>query len=77
MNITPTLWLQDFEKCIQNTKARVDGINTSFENASLIAQNLILTAGKGKKTVWWVANGGSATIGSHLSQDLINKLTVN
>ena len=69
-------WLSNFNRSVQNTIPKISGNKTSLEEAILKVQSLLLDIQKNDGTVWWVGNGGSASICSHLAQDIMNNLKI-
>jgi D-sedoheptulose 7-phosphate isomerase len=66
-------WLQDFSVLIGAFKARKNGKDCSLDESIKTADLILSDARINNKTVWFLGNGGSAAICTHLSQDLINK----
>lgn len=69
-------WLRHLSECLSTTRARIGGrdsdLDSAMEELMRLFQNLRETNG----TAWWVGNGGSSALCSHLSQDVLNKLNV-
>jgi len=70
----PYQWLKKLNHTILLTESKNQGELVSLENGCYAAGDLILQTIASKASVWWIGNGGSAAICSHLSQDLLNKL---
>ena len=71
---TPKDWLLDLNKAILSSGCKKKGKIIGFEDGLTIAESLIQAKIKSGSSVWWVGNGGSAAMCSHLSQDMLNKL---
>lgn len=69
-------WLQSLEQVIQGTQGKLLGKEVSLSIALERIKELFFEVQKAKKSVWWVGNGGSSALCSHLSQDLLNKYGV-
>lgn len=73
---SPTIWLTGLADALQETACRHDG------EAVTLAAGLSALAGLWRRQrddnarVYWIGNGGSAALVSHLSQDLLNKCAV-
>lgn len=71
---TPYDWLVSLNKAILNTVCKKNNagidLDRGLKEAGEIIQKIIVSG----SSIWWVGNGGSAAISSHLSQDLLNKL---
>lgn len=70
----PLEWLKALNEVIFSTQCRIEHEKVELDAGCLHAKQLIETVMKKGKSIWWVGNGGSAAICSHLSQDLLNKL---
>jgi len=72
---TPYKWLLNLNKAILNTDCKKNNISISLDDgtrkAGKIIQEKLITG----SSIWWVGNGGSAAMCSHLSQDMLNKLS--
>ncbi len=73
---TPLQWYQGLFNAVQSTKCRLKTKEAEFENALSAVRDLFINANKKNKSVWWVGNGGSSAICSHLAQDVMNKLDI-
>ncbi len=71
---TPNDWLLDLNRSILNALCKRDTADVSLDNGVEHAGEIIQKTIASKSSIWWVGNGGSASICSHLSQDLLNKL---
>lgn len=73
---SPTIWLTGLADALQETACRQGG------EAATLAAGLDALAGLWRRQrdenarVYWIGNGGSAALVSHLSQDLLNKCGV-
>jgi len=70
----PYNWLKKLNQTILLAKGKKDGEQISLEDACLAAGKIISQTIESDASIWWVGNGGSAAICSHLSQDTLNKL---
>jgi D-sedoheptulose 7-phosphate isomerase len=72
----PTTWLNKINLTLQKIQCKIRSDMVSFEDAiktvNKILEGLIADA----STLWWIGNGGSAALCSHLSQDVLNKLGI-
>ncbi len=71
---SPIQWLSQLNEAIQSTNCKVRGTETSLTDALLAVQRLLVETRERDSGVWWVGNGGSSALCSHLSQDMLNKL---
>lgn len=69
-------WLRNLADILSAVECRVDGLAADFSAAERAVAGLFEETGRKGGTVWWVGNGGSAGICSHLAQDVLNKLGV-
>ncbi len=72
----PSNWITDLGSSIKNTKCKLSGEPISFDEAMEKLGDIFINASISRGSVWWVANGGSLAVCSHLSQDILNKLNV-
>ncbi|MDM8536550.1 SIS domain-containing protein [Desulfobacterales bacterium HSG17] len=72
----PLQWLEILNKTIGSAKCRINDKEVSFVEGLGAVTDLLRYASEFANTVWWVGNGGSAAICSHLSQDMMNKLGI-
>lgn len=70
----PYNWLKKLNKTILSAKCRQDNTQIGLEKGCHATGTLIHQTIESGSSVWWVGNGGSAAISSHLSQDMLNKL---
>lgn len=73
-NYTFSLWLEDFHTAVHKSLARKKGNTVSLAQGMNELTNLLLKIHFDNASVWWVGNGGSSAICSHLAQDILNKL---
>ncbi len=69
-------WINLLGSTLESAKGKVGGEEVKLEEAFQKAYQILDEAQSGANTVWWVGNGGSNAIGSHLSQDVMNKLNI-
>lgn len=74
MKYSPYNWLKKLNKTIMSAQCRFGKTYVGLENGCCAAGRIINDTIESDASIWWVGNGGSAAICSHLSQDLINKL---
>lgn len=69
-------WFKNFSLSLKQTsckyKKKLLDFDKGFEKLKIILKELKRKNG----TVWWVGNGGSASICEHISQDLLNILKI-
>ncbi|MBA3011078.1 MAG: SIS domain-containing protein [Proteobacteria bacterium] len=75
-NSDPYDWLKKLNHTILSAKCRIKSKDTCLEDGLNAASRIFRNSIQSGASVWWVGNGGSAAICSHLSQDLLNKLGV-
>lgn len=69
-------WIEDLHKKLQAIECSVAGRTLGLGEAFERFAQILNEAKQRKSSVWWVGNGGSAGMCSHLSQDILNKLGV-
>ncbi len=69
-------WLMLLSKSVLQAKARVSGHQIPISEGFQRASSLFKSAADNGSSIWWVGNGGSASVCSHLAQDTMNKLDV-
>ncbi len=74
MKYSPYNWLEKLNKTIMSAQCKLGKKVVDLENGCCAAGRIINDTIESDASIWWVGNGGSAAICSHLSQDLINKL---
>jgi D-sedoheptulose 7-phosphate isomerase len=72
----PTKWLLELHESLQQTRCKIRGEEVSLSTAFEALSNELLSLQSKTHKLFWIGNGGSASICSHLSQDCINKLGV-
>ncbi len=71
---SPYNWLKQLNKTIMSSQCRSGKKYVDLEDGCRTAGKIINSTIKKNASIWWVGNGGSAAICSHLSQDMLNKL---
>jgi len=66
-------WFKNFEKALSNCIVKIGNRVVSLGEGVEFTIGLFRRIQESNKTVWWVGNGGSSAICSHISLDLINK----
>lgn len=74
--LNPITWLETLGTIGAVTKCRVAGRDATLVDGYARIGELFSATRAGQGTVWWVGNGGSCAICSHLAQDALNKLSV-
>lgn len=74
MQTTPLNWLNSFHESIMGTEAKLNGKTATLAEGLKAIQDLFKVVRARDGAVWWVGNGGSNGLCSHLSQDMLNKL---
>lgn len=69
-------WLETLKDAIDGVKCKTGNIRASFNDTADVMKKLFKAAIIHKHSIFWVGNGGSAGICSHLSQDMMNKLGI-
>lgn len=72
----PKTWLDKLNTVLSEVECRQNGDQISFDAAVEGVGKIFLKSLENGAFVWWAANGGSASICSHLSQDLMNKIGI-
>lgn len=67
-------WISKLNETLSNPLCQIDGRQVEANDAFEQIKQLLIKTRASDKTVYWVGNGGSAAICSHLSQDVLNKL---
>ncbi|CCK81692.1 SIS domain-containing protein [Desulfobacula toluolica] len=70
----PYNWLKKLNTTIMSSQCRLGKASVDLEYGCCAAGKIINNIIEKDASIWWVGNGGSAAICSHLSQDLLNKL---
>ncbi|MEG3640613.1 SIS domain-containing protein [Magnetococcus sp. PR-3] len=76
MSATVSQWLMQLNSVLEQTRCHQQGQACDQHAAYTAAAELLIKQQKRDGQVWWVGNGGSNALCSHLSQDMINKLNV-
>jgi len=71
---TPVQWLKGLGDLLLDTRCKVEGEGVSLDDAYKTIADIFINLREREGTLWWVGNGGSASICTHLSQDVLNKL---
>ncbi len=71
-----SLWLENFHTAVHQSSARKERNDISLTQGMDELTNLLLKIHFNNASVWWVGNGGSSAICSHLAQDILNKLQI-
>lgn len=74
--IGPLDWLKALGDLHNTTRCKVGGRSTDLAQGYSAIAELLRATRERDATVWWVGNGGSCAICSHLSQDVMNKLSL-
>ena len=70
----PMDWLKALGEVHSTTRCKVGGQASELAQGYLALAELLRATRERQGTVWWVGNGGSCAICSHLAQDVMNKL---
>ena len=70
----PYNWLKKLNTAIMSSHCRLSKASVDLETGCCVAGKIIKSTIEKDASIWWVGNGGSAAICSHLSQDILNKL---
>lgn len=70
----PYNWLEKLNTTIMSSQCRLGKESVDLEAGCFGAGKILNHTIEMDASIWWVGNGGSAAICSHLSQDLFNKL---
>ncbi len=73
---TPLEWLDNFNKVILNSRSRKKSEDIPLQQGMEELAILFRKVHESHSSVWWVGNGGSSAICSHLAQDILNKLKI-
>lgn len=72
--IQPTEWLVLLGKALESADVRIGGKPASGAHGLEKIQEILKETRFKNGTLYWVGNGGSLAVCSHLSQDVLNKL---
>jgi D-sedoheptulose 7-phosphate isomerase len=70
----PLHWLDALSGIAAATSCRIAGRKTALDAGLAAVAGLLRETRAAGGSVWWVGNGGSCAMCSHLSQDVMNKL---
>lgn len=71
-----TDWIHQLSQAMLQTQCRKSGELIDLEQGFEAAAQELKDTGRRNGSIWWIGNGGSAAICSHLSQDVLNKLQI-
>lgn len=71
--IGPLEWLESLANLGKMTRCKVSGRPATLSEGFAAFGDLLHSARERHATAWWVGNGGSCAICSHLAQDVMNK----
>lgn len=74
--LDPIAWLDTLGTISKTTKCRLDGKDAALTAGYDRIAELFRATREREGSLWWVGNGGSCAICSHLAQDALNKLAV-
>jgi len=74
--LNPIKWLEILGTIAAATKCRADGRDATLSVGYERIAELFRATREQQGTIWWVGNGGSCAICSHLAQDALNKLAM-
>jgi len=72
----PKEWLELLKDAIAGVKSKKGKVSTSFDAAADTVKNIFKSSIDEGRSIYWLGNGGSIAICSHLSQDMMNKLGI-
>lgn len=72
----PKEWLELLKDAIAGVKSKTGKVSASFDDAANVVKNMFKSSMDEGRSIFWVGNGGSTAICSHLSQDIMNKLGI-
>jgi len=75
-NWTTQDWLDRLAAATAGTTCRTDAMPTDLQSASERACETLRATKAANGFVWWVGNGGSASLCGHFAQDLLNKMRI-
>ncbi|ABK44799.1 putative phosphoheptose isomerase [Magnetococcus marinus MC-1] len=76
MSATVSHWLDKLQESLQQTNCHLQGRPCSRQRGFERTQQLLEKQQQQSGQIWWIGNGGSNALCSHLSQDMINKLAL-
>ena len=69
-------WFEDFNEAIHHTIPKIGGKKSGLEEAIIKVQIMLKDLQEKDGALWWLGNGGSSSICSHLAQDVMNNLKI-
>jgi D-sedoheptulose 7-phosphate isomerase len=72
----PVQWLEKLSGVLKIVKCKLSDQPVALDQAFLALEQILNETRAKDAALWWVGNGGSAAICSHLSQDVLNKLGI-
>jgi len=72
----PMSWIKGLNEALSLTRCKVAGREAPLEEGLNALMQELLDARSRDASVWWVGNGGSASLCAHFSQDIVNKMKV-
>lgn len=69
-------WLDNFYKNVLETSCSKYSESIPLEDGMKLVSDELLALREKGGSLWWVGNGGSAAVCSHLSQDVLGKLKI-
>ncbi len=72
----PRQWLEKLGASVLKSEASFRGERVTLDHGLEELKQALLKVRSEGKAVWWVGNGGSSALCSHLSQDAMNKLNL-
>lgn len=70
---TPLHWLRAFAELLDQSACSCQGAEASLEQGLEALIQIWAEQRRADRSVYWIGNGGSAALVSHLAQDLLNK----
>ena len=68
------LWIDAFKEALDETRCKLEGESISLGAGFDTLESALWEVQKRRGNVWWVGNGGSAAVCSHMAQDVMNRL---
>lgn len=72
----PLLWLKSLSESLERTQCKKNGETLTLTDGLEALIRELERVRADNKRLWWVGNGGSNALCSHLSQDALNKLKI-
>jgi D-sedoheptulose 7-phosphate isomerase len=73
---TAKAWMEKLHDVLLDAQCRMTGQSVTLDHGLVELAELFETIKGREANVWWVGNGGSSALCSHLAQDLLNKLRI-